>query len=266
MERRNTILLTVIAIATLSVAVVGATFAYFTATTNPGGTNNQNVNTNTAKIGGINFNFNSQSTKHEYLNYPGGVAVFGAKADISKAQTEDTNDYDVSYNLKIVYTNDTSTDLDWELYVSDNVDINDSNSLDPKCVLNNHTEGLNTYFWYDNTISENYSSGACTFTDDQTQTFKGIQKIAHGKLSSDKTDDSGVINSETIGGTELDSSYETNPLKARTLNTKSLTSKYYYLVVSYPNSGNQTDDATGKTIKVSLQLDGQPDTKVNNED
>ena len=32
MERKNTILLTVIAIATLLVAVVGATFAYFTAT------------------------------------------------------------------------------------------------------------------------------------------------------------------------------------------------------------------------------------------
>ena len=31
MERKNTVLLTVIAIATLLVAVVGATFAYFTA-------------------------------------------------------------------------------------------------------------------------------------------------------------------------------------------------------------------------------------------
>ena len=43
MEKRNTLLLTVIAIATLLVAVVGATFAYFASTIN---TNNGNVNLN----------------------------------------------------------------------------------------------------------------------------------------------------------------------------------------------------------------------------
>ncbi len=43
MERRNTLLITVIAIATLLVAVVGATFAYFASTIN---TNNGNVNLN----------------------------------------------------------------------------------------------------------------------------------------------------------------------------------------------------------------------------
>lgn len=43
MERRNTLLLTVIAIATLLVAVVGATFAYFASTIN---TNNGDVNLN----------------------------------------------------------------------------------------------------------------------------------------------------------------------------------------------------------------------------
>jgi len=46
MERKNTILLTVIAVATLLVAVVGATFAYFTATVN---TTNQANNTTTVK-------------------------------------------------------------------------------------------------------------------------------------------------------------------------------------------------------------------------
>ena len=37
MEKKNTILLTVIAVATLLVAVVGATFAYFTATNSTSG-------------------------------------------------------------------------------------------------------------------------------------------------------------------------------------------------------------------------------------
>ncbi len=46
MERKNTLLLTVIAVATLLVAVVGATFAYFTATSNEGGRSRLTVNTN----------------------------------------------------------------------------------------------------------------------------------------------------------------------------------------------------------------------------
>ncbi len=46
MEKKNTILLTVIAVATLLVAVVGATFAYFTASVT---TNNNENNTTTVK-------------------------------------------------------------------------------------------------------------------------------------------------------------------------------------------------------------------------
>jgi predicted ribosomally synthesized peptide with SipW-like signal peptide len=47
MERKNTILLTVIAVATLLVAVVGATFAYFTATGNVNSQSVVNVTTST---------------------------------------------------------------------------------------------------------------------------------------------------------------------------------------------------------------------------
>ena len=52
MERKNTMLLTVIAVATLLVAVVGATFAYYSIST----TNDNNttvVNTQTAKVGSV---------------------------------------------------------------------------------------------------------------------------------------------------------------------------------------------------------------------
>ena len=46
MEKKNMILLTVIAVSTLLVAVVGATFAYFTATsTSTGNTNKTTVTT-----------------------------------------------------------------------------------------------------------------------------------------------------------------------------------------------------------------------------
>ena len=55
-NRKNTILLTVIAVATLLVAVVGATFAYFTA---QGGTSaNTNVNVQTAQTSNGSFTIN----------------------------------------------------------------------------------------------------------------------------------------------------------------------------------------------------------------
>lgn len=48
MDRKNTLLLTVIAVATLLVAVVGATFAYFTAQTGTGASANVTVTTSTS--------------------------------------------------------------------------------------------------------------------------------------------------------------------------------------------------------------------------
>lgn len=58
MERKNTILLTVIAIATLLVAVVGATFAYFTASvTGNGNTGNENTSKiETAVLASVEYN------------------------------------------------------------------------------------------------------------------------------------------------------------------------------------------------------------------
>lgn len=50
MERKNTILLTVIAVATLLVAVVGATFAYFTASVQDSRTDSGNTNLTTGQI------------------------------------------------------------------------------------------------------------------------------------------------------------------------------------------------------------------------
>ena len=47
-NKKNTILLTVIAVATLLVAVVGATFAYFSAAGGTGTTGNVTVSTGTA--------------------------------------------------------------------------------------------------------------------------------------------------------------------------------------------------------------------------
>ena len=54
MDKKNTLMLTVIAVATLLVAVVGATFAYFTATENA--TGSTTVTTKTEKVGSVAVN------------------------------------------------------------------------------------------------------------------------------------------------------------------------------------------------------------------
>ena len=55
MEKKNTILLTVIAVATLLVAVVGATFAYFTATTQTGTGAGTTATDTATTVGGTNL-------------------------------------------------------------------------------------------------------------------------------------------------------------------------------------------------------------------
>ena len=59
MERKNTVLLTVIAVATLLVAVVGATFAYFTAS--GGSTENSTVNVTTESVDAVSCTANNVS-------------------------------------------------------------------------------------------------------------------------------------------------------------------------------------------------------------
>ena len=76
MEKKNMVLLTVIAVATLLVAVVGATFAYFTASTTASGTADATVTT--SKQDGATITFTGTESKLELLDYPGGLAVYGA--------------------------------------------------------------------------------------------------------------------------------------------------------------------------------------------
>ena len=65
-KKGNTVLLTIIAVATLLVAVVGATFAYFTASVQNDG-NPQSVIVNTAKIGTITYKNGNNVTLKDAL-------------------------------------------------------------------------------------------------------------------------------------------------------------------------------------------------------
>ncbi len=265
MEKRNTILLTVIAIATLLVAVVGATFAYFTAQTTAQGSGDS-VETNTTNLKGATITFASADSKFDLLNYPGGLAVFGSKVTISKeeGQEDAEHEYQATYNLKIEYTNNTQTDLEWELWMVPK----EYDGLEAEkttiCKLQQKTDATGkTMFWYadqsDNGLVETTAcSGNAITTKLQNGTEQGglgATKIATGKLKKEQSTKQTI--DKNSGTDELDTEGYQSDLTQRTINTKDLQSKYYYLIVKYPNTGDQSADA-GSQITVSLNLDGKP--------
>ena len=94
-KKGNTILLTVIAIATLLVAVVGATFAYFTATVT-GNEGASSVIVNTANLGTVTFQDGSEEVKLEN-------ALPGASITRTFTISTDTkNSYGLTYGVQLV--------------------------------------------------------------------------------------------------------------------------------------------------------------------
>lgn len=254
-NKRNTVLLTVIGIATLLVAIVGATFAYFTAKTTSSGSAASGKVT-TADIGGATVTFAGEDSKFELLDYPGGLGVYGSSATISKTKSDDNNNYQVTYDLQIQYNNETGTDLDWELYVVDNLIGDPLNAKDNTiCELKNQQEAGITKYWYaDGTqASEEKSSDSCTGSalKSKLESLNSV-KLASGKLKFGQNETITKDSSEDKVTLE-----EGNQLSNRTLSTNGVTKKYYYLIVKYPNKPQEDQSAkdAGKGINVTLSLE-----------
>ena len=103
-NRKNTILLTVIAVATLLVAVVGATFAYFTA--QQGGTTTKNVNLTTGSQVSETFYINKDigfSVAANEFKQGGGDKTDSATATATLTASNDTDAY-LCYTLVLTST------------------------------------------------------------------------------------------------------------------------------------------------------------------
>ena len=101
MEKKNTILLTVIAVATLLVAVVGATFAYFTATTGTSGDGSSTGALQSAQVASVELQTASTGASDDTI-YPGTINYASMSAEAVKTgqgATSDTNNYTVTYTL-----------------------------------------------------------------------------------------------------------------------------------------------------------------------
>ena len=114
MEKKNMILLTVIAVSTLLVAVVGATFAYFTATsTSTGNTNKTTVTT--AEIASTGYTFETEENDGT-LVYPGYMSVSTYKL-VAAGDPASTATYDLQ--LKMTVPTEFGTDVSYAIYTED---------------------------------------------------------------------------------------------------------------------------------------------------
>lgn len=185
MEKKNTILLTVIAIATLLVAVVGATFAYFTATVTESGTeDNKKVEVKTYALTQVDMERGSK-VKSEGM-YPGSVL---AKDVTITAKCPDGNDtcenvyttltITVNNPLKEGSTTDTvfGDHISWKLYKM--ATKGDTMTCDPGTTNNAGGKYFVSGASCTNATAELVKSGTATDTYD-------ITAIGHG---ANKTDD-----------------------------------------------------------------------------
>lgn len=225
MEKKNTILLTVIAVATLLVAVVGATFAYFTATNTGEGASNTATAT-TAKVAAIAVT--SSANKQAYLEYPGGVSVLAAGVNIKKDTATAGSTSTVAYNVNLKYKNNTGTDLNYAIYTAEEAgDLNLDENLDAGCSLKvTNSAGKEQYAYTCTTQAAGFSS--------------------LGTAGKTGTLDAGTSEEQSI-------QVATESITVNSEDAKNNT-KYYYVVVDYPSTGDQTLADSGKEISLTIEV------------
>ena len=230
MEKKNTILLTVIAVATLLVAVVGATFAYFTATTGTGDDNETAETGTTTTIGGVNLTMTANNSGSD-IAYPGGYVVAGVT--VSAENTDDANDYTTTFDVNGTITNNTATELKWYLYES-TTEIPSPVTAD-SCQVHEEAQGDGTTrYWYT----------GCKLDSALSTTSSAIANSTV-PAATESVPDSG--NYDTPGTATVSKTGEV--LKPTAGNTATT---YYYLVVEYPNNDASQDADQGKTIVAQL--------------
>ena len=233
MEKKNTVLLTVIAVATLLVAVVGATFAYFTASNSSTGNAAGNVNVNTATESADLVLNVDKVTGSNNIFYPGTKNFVGATASASFKDNNapaDGKEYNISYTLegKVTLAEAFATEVEWELYETE-TDLSSDLITCGAITEYTPTEGENA-----GTAIAGTKTQSCTLA-------LSLANDASKKVKS------GTINAGDLTATVTHSG------TVKTNGTTAGTTKYYYLVVTLPEKGtDQSADATGKTITIAI--------------
>jgi len=220
MEKKNTILLTVIAVATLLVAVVGATFAYFTASTQGTGAGEANAGT-TISIGSVIFNMNDTTQGIAKVEYPGGMMATGAKVT---STVEGSGTFKASYAVTAKVDASElaaeSTEVEYALYRTTTPVTGD---LVTGCTLKTTQNGNATQYSYEN----------CAANTALTEAVR----VANGTVAAGETK------------TDIKVVDDTNFASIATGNTVEV---YYYLVVTYKESTQDQSADMGKQLTAQI--------------
>ncbi len=223
MERKNTVLLTVIAVATLLVAVVGATFAYFTATTTGGTNSGDGANVQTATADGIELDMQPVTVSNGTI-YPGMLLATGVSLEATNTSGSDiyTVKFSITGEIDTSGWKGTSSQLKYSLYTSE--DAVESPIKANSCQRQEDTASQSgkTLIYYEN----------CEVDD-------GLTLVGSAQTITAGTDKSDIVITDN----------------ALTIDTGS--SKHYYLVVEYVNKEvdeNGTNDQTGTDANKSITI------------
>lgn len=222
MEKKNTVLLTVIAVATLLVAVVGATFAYFTASTAGTGTGAASTSTTTT-IGSVALNLGTATlTGQDKMQYPGGKMVAGAKFD---ATVTGEGTFSATYTIKAKVDATALAATSSVKYAIYRTDAEVTGDAVTSCALKNGTvEGDAT--------KKTYYYDGCAYN---TAITSGAEKVAEATLTGGTSKDD-ITFDESLTGLTKDASQ----------------TYYYYLVVEYVNNNAEQNADQGKTVTAQI--------------
>ena len=236
MERKNTILLTVIAVATLLVAVVGATFAYFTASTSAGGSAQGETSAKTASMPQVSVNKETIAGTANTI-YPGTMNGVGASISAQVTGEGATGKtYKISYTVtgKVelldkegTSPNDFDFPVEWELYES-STKTESAEIIECQDVQATPDDGNQVH--YSQTCNVKSGLGS---------------KVAEGKIVKTGSEESG---DNLTKGNVATVTYSTGSINA----TEAQSTKYYYLVVKYASEEQDQNTDLNKTIKASL--------------
>ena len=217
MEKKNTILLTVIAVATLLVAVVGATFAYFTATSSVEGEGNATGTIDTVNVGSVGITQTNIAASNNEI-YPGTMNYVGTTISAEATGTE--ANYTLAYSLsgEVSVTTAFAHDITWKLYK-----VTASEATPVSC----------------DPVTATPNAGGTQYS----------QSCHLGtSLTGDSVGDGSLVAEGTLTAGEKNSSIS---YAAGTVDTDG-GDDYYYLVVEYPNKGVSQNDDQNKDITMTL--------------
>lgn len=184
--RRDTVLLTVIAIATLLVAIVGATFAYFTAQIS--GTNRGSTVTIRSSAGGsMTFYSTNVTLENIYPQGNGNTEAWATKPfriDYTNANAQ----YDVKYKLTLYYANEfDSGELTYTLERTNNYCENDMSKITEDTCTGTWGTADNTGAVAATTISGTFDQTANIATTVRATNVNGIEATFANNNGSSKT-------------------------------------------------------------------------------